>query len=126
MLTFVQEAGFPIWFVLVFGIASLLCSARYLRDGGTAALYAMAGLALATLLAGALGTAVGLQASVRYIHSIDEKWLFLIGLREALNNLVMALCVVLVDVLVATARVLRRRPGREVRLESPSRGAAVL
>lgn len=111
MSTFLHEAGFPIWFVLALGITSLLCAARYARDGQARALYAVAGLALATLLAGALGTTVGLQASVRYIHALDEKWLFLIGLREALNNLVMALCFVLIDVLVVTLRLLRRGPG---------------
>lgn len=124
MLTFLQEAGFPIWFVLTLGAASLLCAAQYARTGTLMMLYAVAGLALATLLAGTLGTVVGVQASVRYIDASDEKWLFLIGLREALNNLVLAQCIVLVDVLVVTARLSWGTRGQVLRNSAVSRGVA--
>jgi hypothetical protein len=39
---------------------------------------------------------------------------FLVGLREALNNLLVALCIMLVDVLVATARCSSRGRGQTV------------
>ena len=112
MLTFIREAGFPIWFVLAFGAASLFCAAEYVRSARLPTLYAVCGLALCTLLAGTLGAAVGLQASVQTIHAIDAKWLFLVGLRESLNNLVIALCVVLVDALVITLRLCWAGPTR--------------
>ncbi len=49
MLTLVQEAGFPIWFVLAFGALTLLCSARYAAAPRPERLPLTAALGLATL-----------------------------------------------------------------------------
>ena len=49
MLTLVQEAGFPIWFVLVFGVLTLFSSARYAALPQPTRLPLLGALALATL-----------------------------------------------------------------------------
>lgn len=49
MLTLVQEAGFPIWFVLVFGALTLLCCARYAAAPRPERLPLAGALGLATL-----------------------------------------------------------------------------
>ncbi|MEP7050804.1 MAG: hypothetical protein ABJB12_10640 [Pseudomonadota bacterium] len=49
MLTLIQEAGFPIWFVLAFGALTLLCCARYAATPRPDRLPLAGALALATL-----------------------------------------------------------------------------
>jgi hypothetical protein len=49
MLTLVQEAGFPIWFVLAFGALTLLCCARYAAMPRSERLPLAGALGLATL-----------------------------------------------------------------------------
>ncbi len=49
MLTLIQEAGFPIWFVLAFGALTLLCSARYAATPRVERLALAGALACATL-----------------------------------------------------------------------------
>jgi hypothetical protein len=49
MLTLVQEAGFPIWFVLAFGALTLLCCAQYAATLRAERLPLAGALGLATL-----------------------------------------------------------------------------
>jgi hypothetical protein len=51
MLTLVREGGFPIWFVLVFGGLSLLCSGRYAVVPNGQRLRLAGAVGLTTLLA---------------------------------------------------------------------------
>ena len=99
MGTFISEAGFGIWPVILFGVASLGFAAKFVWSRDKNTFYALLGSALLTLFAGALGTFIGLQAAAQYIANTSEKWLFIVGLREALNNMTLALGVVMVDAL---------------------------
>ncbi|HKU39999.1 MAG TPA: hypothetical protein VJR89_17685 [Polyangiales bacterium] len=99
-MEFIREAGVSVYPVLVAGVVSLAWAARYARARAPDDLSKLMLLAALTLVLGALGTATGLQASVRTIASVPEKWMFLIGLREALNNLVLALAFVSLDLIV--------------------------
>lgn len=117
MLEFIREAGWGIFPVLIFGALSLGAAVQYVRTRSAEWLALLCALSVLTLLAGALGTATGLQASARYIGdvSLDEKWIFLIGLRESLNNATAALVIVTVDALlvcVALARAIGSPPTR--------------
>lgn len=102
---FIREAGWPIILVLGFGGASLAAAVRYRRTLDRELFSLMIGLAIATLILGVLGTALGVQLSARHIHEVapGEKWIFLLGLKESLNNLVAALVIVCVDTLIATS-----------------------
>jgi hypothetical protein len=115
MLEFIREAGWGIFPVLIFGAVSLAAAVQYVRTHDRYWLALLCALAVLTLLAGALGTATGLQASARYIGDValDEKWIFLVGLRESLNNATAALVIVTVDALlvcIALARAIGSPP----------------
>lgn len=95
-MEFIREAGWGIYPVLAFGLAALIVAARQIgapRAGRTTT----AGLLMAlTLAAGGLGTATGLKTSASHIHEVAfaEKWIFLVGLSESLNNMVAALVLI--------------------------------
>lgn len=102
MKDFFVEGGFGIYPVLVFGLAALALAFRYVRSPREGDVALLAGVGLATLLLGVLGTVVGVQVSAGGIHANPDAWLFLVGLKESLNVLVTALVAVTLEVLVAT------------------------
>ncbi len=102
MRDFIVEGGIGIYPVIVFGLAAIALAVRYARSPQKGDLALLAGVGIATLLLGSLGTVVGIQASAGFIHATPEKWLFLVGLKESLNVLVTALVAVTLEVLVAT------------------------
>ena len=104
-MDFIREAGFGIWLVLLFGGVSFAASLRYALAPRRELLPLIVGFAIATLLAGALGTVTGIQLSAEHIGEVEasKRWIFLLGLRESLNNAVAALVLASVDALLATA-----------------------
>jgi hypothetical protein len=100
MFDFIREAGWGIFPVLGFGLCTLAASLRFARGQSADLLRLSAALSFLTLSAGALGTFTGLQAAARYVEAHEVKWLFVVGLREALNNLVAALVLVMLAWLV--------------------------
>lgn len=113
MGTFIREGGWPMWPVLIVGAISIAVAARYVVAPRVQLLPNLAGLGLLTILLGVLGTALGVQASAEYIDRVDDsqRWIFLLGLRESLNNLVAALVIVAIDTLVVTlGSAFRSRP----------------
>jgi hypothetical protein len=119
MLEFIREAGWGIFPVLIFGTLSLGVSIQYVRTRRTSVLSLLCALSVLTLLAGALGTVTGLSVSARYIVdvAVDEKWIFLVGLRESLNNATAALSIVAIDamlVCLTMARSLGSPPAAEL------------
>jgi len=105
MGTFLQEAGWGIWPVLFFGATALVAVVGYVRAPGRARGLLTALLGVLTLVAGGLGTATGLQATCVHVAAGApvDRWQFVIGLRESLNNLVAALLLVFLVALVAAA-----------------------
>jgi hypothetical protein len=103
-MDFVREAGFGIWLVFAFGGLSLAAAARYAAAPRREHLPVIVGFAVATLLAGALGTVTGIQLSARHVGELaaGERWIFLIGLAESLHALVVALVIACADALLAT------------------------
>jgi hypothetical protein len=113
MPNFIREAGWPIFPVLILGALSLVQSVRFALGGRRELVGDVVGLLVATVAMGALGTFLGLQTACEGLRDvpIDEKWLWLIGLKEALYNLDVALVFVVVAALLVTASA-RRRLGR--------------
>lgn len=105
MVEFIREAGWGIYPVLLFGGVSLAVSLRYAIAPRRELLPLVIGFAVATVIAGLLGAVTGIQTTVRYVGEVaaSERWLFLVGLRESLNNVVAALCIATIDALLATA-----------------------
>ena len=75
-------------FGVLFGLPSLRVRGIYLM--------------VATLIAGCLGTAVGVQKSAEFIGRVPDprKWIFLIGLKESLNCFVSAFVIANVSTLI--------------------------
>jgi hypothetical protein len=117
MIDFIHEGGWPMYFVFAFGAASLAAALHYQKTLRREFLAVVIGLAVATIFVGVLGTVLGVQKSASAIGEVDHemKWIFLLGLKESLNNLVAALGFAVVNVLLTT-----RGAFRAARL-SPSR-----
>jgi hypothetical protein len=105
MTEFIREGGWPMFPVLVCGALSLATAVRYAVAPRRELLALVIGLGVTTVILGCLGAALGVQQSARYIGTVEEskRWIFLIGLKESLNDLVAALVFAVLDGLIATA-----------------------
>lgn len=99
MIEFVHEAGFGIIPTLAFGLAALFVGVRQVRSATRRRATTAAWLIGLTLAAGALGTVTGLQAAASHVAQSSSDPLFLVGLREALNNLVAAVILAMLTML---------------------------
>lgn len=101
----IREAGWGIYPVVLFGGAMLVVGLRHLATPRRSLFNLAVGFSVATLLAGMLGAATGIQATVQHVTRLSGagEGLFLVGLRESLHNLVAALVLVCVNALVLTA-----------------------
>ena len=104
MPEYIVEAGWGIWPVFIFGFASLFFSIYHLISPRRELVPLIIGFVAATIIAGLLGATTGVQHTVAYVEKVEEgqRWLFLVGLRESLNNLVAALVFACLDVLTAS------------------------
>jgi hypothetical protein len=105
MSEILHEAGWGIYPVLLFGVTSLVLAISYAVKPRRRLLPLIIGFGVATIIAGWLGTLTGLQLSVAHLGEVtpDRRWIFLIGLRESLHNLVMAFVIECLVTLVTTA-----------------------
>jgi hypothetical protein len=125
MLDFIRSAGFPIYPVLVFGLAAIALAALELKDGLGRRVRPAAWLMGVTMLSGLLGTVTGVQMSANHIGEVPDKFIFLYGLSESLNNLVAAAVMVIVAMLMLFGASLRaagsQSSGAEARDREPVR-----
>jgi hypothetical protein len=115
-----REAGWGAWPVMLFGLTSLTLAIRYAVKPQRRFLPLIIGFGVATILAGFLGTMTGLQHSVSHIEAVtpERRWIVLIGLREALHNMVMAFVIECVVTLVATVGGYRQVKAAETRAQA--------
>jgi hypothetical protein len=111
-MDFIRDAGWGIWPVLGFGGWALVVAIRHAvapRDGGMRTLVLLLAL---TGVAGVFGTVLGVQLSAEHIGEVDpdKRWIFLLGLRESLNNLVAALALGAASLVAVLAGHLRTPP----------------
>lgn len=114
-----REAGWPVYFVIAFGLAGVVAALRHATAPARGQLGTIVGFGVITLLWGAFGAAVGLQHSISGLPDAEpeQRWIVWVGLREALNNFSLAL---LIDLLVAVlATVGARRLARLERAAAP-------
>ena len=110
-----QEAGYAVWLVLAAGAVSTVLGARFAVRARREDLSLVVACLGVTLLVGCLGTAVGVQTSAAGLRDAagDERWIFLLGLREALHNIVLALGFALVSTIGLAIGLARSRRARE-------------
>src|SRR2546423_15093670 len=100
-----QEAGWPVYGVLVLGTVALIQAVRFVR-GSTGAGAVVASTA-SLLFGGALATAWGVQLAFGGVaqlpHPETEHWIAFVGVKESLYNLDIALLLALVAAMVAGA-----------------------
>ena len=120
MMDFIREAGWGIYPVLVFGLSMLFVAGKNFVDPHTRHVITAKWLMALTAVAGLLGTATGMQTSAEYIHEIPEKWIFLLGLRESLNNFVGAGVLIVLAMLLMLASHVRNGGAHETRVPATS------
>jgi hypothetical protein len=104
MTDFFRIAGVGIWPVTAFGLFTLYVAARYAWQAAPERLALVLGSGTLTLLAGVLGSVKGFQSAVAGANGeLSMVPVIAIGAREALNNLVLALIMVMVACIVITA-----------------------
>lgn len=113
MTQFLNDAGPPVWPVLVLTLAALAASILHLRSRRAGHRSLAVGLVGAALAGGLLGTVLGFQRAVTPLGEVaaESRWIFLLGLGESLNNLVVALAGALLVSLALGIGSLER-PGR--------------
>lgn len=92
-MTYLTHSGPLIWLVLILGVLALVWAVRYAlgqrqRDASQA-ISAAIGSAIVALVA----TVTGFQNSVGGLREVtaDDRWIYLWGLKESLNNMVVTL-----------------------------------
>jgi hypothetical protein len=112
MLEIFREAGWGIYPVTIFGLAAIACSAMYARRLEARWHGVGLGMAAMTVFAGILGSVKGMQRSAEGLHQVasDERWIFLLGVRESLQNMVVAMVLLSIAVLLLTVGAWRNHP----------------
>lgn len=95
------------WPVVLFGAAALLLALLFVVRPTWARLALAAGFALVTMGAGCLGSVMGIRRSTGVVTHVEHVPEFLVGVRESLGNLALALGEVIVVVLLCTVGVYR-------------------
>jgi hypothetical protein len=110
-MAFLAEGGWPIFPVLLLGLTTLILALRGTVAARRDLLPLIIGLGIATLLTGALGVVLGVQRSAAGLHDVPDgqRWIFLLGLKESLQNVVLAFGLVTCASLVAAVGAYRDR-----------------
>ncbi len=105
MSDFMTAGGFGMYPTLIFGLFALVVAAIHAFRPRRELVPLIVGGGVATLLAGVLGTAMGIQASARGIQTMaaDQRWIFALGISESLNCMVLGLVLAIVATALATA-----------------------
>jgi hypothetical protein len=113
-MSFLTEAGWPIWPVLVFGASALALAISHALKPAPEKLPLIVGFGIATLIVGCLGTVVGIQRSIAGLSEVApaQRWIVALGVRESLQDLVAALLFAAASTLATTVGSYRRARGR--------------
>lgn len=116
MWTLIVEGGYPMWFLLLFGLAALAAAVRYAQRPTRFGLRFVTGLALTTLMSICTGTAADLAAvghkAPDYLKAHPNMSLAevsLVGFGESMSPAVLGFSLLTMTALVVTLGVLRSR-----------------
>jgi len=101
VLDYIREGGWGMYPIMILGATAVVLAIRYAFEPNktevrTLTIYFL----VATLIAGCLGTAVGVQRSAGAIGGLDNMWIFLVGLKESLNCFVSAFVIANITTLI--------------------------
>lgn len=97
MPEFIREGGWPMFPTLSFGLVALVLAIWHASKPGPGQRSLAITFAVLTVVMGLFGTVLGVQLSCAAIRGVapDQRWIFLIGLSESLQNLISALALLL-------------------------------
>lgn len=97
----------------IFGVLLILASVRYAISPERRLVPLQMSLGVVTLASGCLGFVTGLIKSTTALSSAgaDKRWIWLVGFGESLNNVALALVLIVIGALAASAGALRLARG---------------
>lgn len=97
MPEFIREGGWPMFPTLSFGLVALVLAIWHAGRPSPAQRSLAMTFAVLTVVMGLFGTVLGVQLSSAAIRGVapDQRWIFLVGLAESLQNLISALALLL-------------------------------
>jgi hypothetical protein len=104
-----HSGGWGMYPTLVFGVLMIGVSVAYALRPGRRFIPLQISLGIVTLVSGSLGFVTGLIKSLQAIHQVpeDRRFIWLIGLGESLNNVALALTLLVIAVLVISVGAVR-------------------
>lgn len=104
-----RSGGWGMYPTLVFGLLMIAASVAYAFKPERRLVPLQISLGIMTLVAGSLGFVTGLIKSLGAIHQVpaDQRFIWLIGLGESLNNVALALTLVMLGALAISVGALR-------------------
>ena len=105
MSDFMTAGGVGMYPTAVFGLFLVVVAALHAFRPRRELVPLIIGAGVATLLAGALGTAMGIRSSASAIGELaaDQRWVFALGIGESLNCMVLGLALAIVATFLTTA-----------------------
>ena len=116
-----RNGGFGMYPTTVFGLLLLAATLRYAVSPAARLVPLQISLGILTMASGGLGFVTGLIKSVSAIDGVgpDQRWIWLLGMGESLNNVALALVLVTMGSLAASVGALRL--GRAAAAGEPAR-----
>ncbi len=111
VLDFVREAGWPIYPVMGLGALTFFSAVRLFEKPTEQLAAVCRGLCVLTVVMAAIGTLLGVQVTIRAVEQVgpEMRWIFLVGLRESLNNLLAGLVLLIPSLALYVAARVRQR-----------------
>lgn len=109
MIEAFKMGGFGMYPTLVFGLLMVAASIRYAISPERRFVPLQITLGILTLMAGALGFVTGTIKSFLAMGEVppDSRWIWMLGLGESLNNVGLALALIVIGTLAATVGAFR-------------------